>query len=189
MMKNDLFGCCTAAGGGHLKILWNDRAGHPVTITDNDVIQMYEDVTEAEGARFSPMSGINDNGCAELDVLVELARSQPGCLGARLTGGGFGGKGRKASPFEVETGTVLLHEPSWTRAGELRARLRDHVDDGEEGPRAVQGRPGTAHDLDPVDQVHIQRERGVRRDIGPCCLTRCRVGRYSFCPKTPFHKA
>lgn len=69
MMKNDLFGCCTAAGAGHLEILWNDRAGHPVTITDNDVIQMYEDVTEAEGARFSPMSGINDNGCAELDVL------------------------------------------------------------------------------------------------------------------------
>jgi galactokinase len=31
------------------------------------------------------------NSCAELDVLVELARSQPGCLGARLTGGGFGG--------------------------------------------------------------------------------------------------
>jgi galactokinase len=31
------------------------------------------------------------NSCAELDLLVELARQQPGCLGARLTGGGFGG--------------------------------------------------------------------------------------------------
>lgn len=31
------------------------------------------------------------NSCAELDLLVELARRQPGCLGARLTGGGFGG--------------------------------------------------------------------------------------------------
>lgn len=31
------------------------------------------------------------NSTAELDILVELARQQPGCLGARLTGGGFGG--------------------------------------------------------------------------------------------------
>ena len=31
------------------------------------------------------------NSTAELDLLVELARAQPGCLGARLTGGGFGG--------------------------------------------------------------------------------------------------
>jgi len=29
--------------------------------------------------------------CAELDVLVGLARRQGGCLGARMTGGGFGG--------------------------------------------------------------------------------------------------
>src|SRR5207249_10541899 len=31
------------------------------------------------------------NSTPELDVLVELARAHPGCLGARLTGGGFGG--------------------------------------------------------------------------------------------------
>jgi galactokinase len=29
--------------------------------------------------------------CAELDTMVEIARKQPGCLGARLTGAGFGG--------------------------------------------------------------------------------------------------
>ena len=29
--------------------------------------------------------------CAELDVMVEIARRQRGCLGARLTGAGFGG--------------------------------------------------------------------------------------------------
>ncbi len=31
------------------------------------------------------------NSVPELDLLVELAREEPGCLGARLTGGGFGG--------------------------------------------------------------------------------------------------
>ncbi len=31
------------------------------------------------------------NSACELDVLVDLARRQPGCLGARLSGGGFGG--------------------------------------------------------------------------------------------------
>lgn len=31
------------------------------------------------------------NSCPELDILVELARKHPGCLGARLSGGGFGG--------------------------------------------------------------------------------------------------
>lgn len=29
--------------------------------------------------------------CAEVDTLVEIATRQPGCLGARITGGGFGG--------------------------------------------------------------------------------------------------
>jgi galactokinase len=29
--------------------------------------------------------------CAEVDALVEIAMSQPGCFGARITGGGFGG--------------------------------------------------------------------------------------------------
>lgn len=32
-----------------------------------------------------------ENSCPELDCLVELARSIPGCAGARLSGGGFGG--------------------------------------------------------------------------------------------------
>lgn len=31
------------------------------------------------------------NSCAELDLLVSLAKTHPACLGARLTGGGFGG--------------------------------------------------------------------------------------------------
>ena len=29
--------------------------------------------------------------CPEIDILIDLANKQPGCFGARLTGGGFGG--------------------------------------------------------------------------------------------------
>jgi galactokinase len=32
-----------------------------------------------------------ENSCAELDCLVELSTTIPGCVGARLSGGGFGG--------------------------------------------------------------------------------------------------
>ncbi len=32
-----------------------------------------------------------ENSCPELDILVELAHTIPGCVGARLSGGGFGG--------------------------------------------------------------------------------------------------
>ncbi|NOY82573.1 MAG: galactokinase [Kiritimatiellaeota bacterium] len=32
-----------------------------------------------------------ENSCVELDILVEIGRSLPGCFGARLSGGGFGG--------------------------------------------------------------------------------------------------
>lgn len=32
-----------------------------------------------------------ENSCPELDALVEIAREAPGCVGAKLTGGGFGG--------------------------------------------------------------------------------------------------
>ena len=32
-----------------------------------------------------------ENSCPELDDLVEIAKSNPLCLGARLSGGGFGG--------------------------------------------------------------------------------------------------
>jgi len=35
--------------------------------------------------------GFLKNSTPELDLLVDLARAHPGCLGARLTGGGFGG--------------------------------------------------------------------------------------------------
>ena len=32
-----------------------------------------------------------ENSCQEVDVLVEIGRTLPGFLGARISGGGFGG--------------------------------------------------------------------------------------------------
>ena len=47
--------------------------------------------------------------CAELDVMVECAMQEPGCLGARMTGAGFGGcavalvEAEAADAFAVNT--------------------------------------------------------------------------------------
>ena len=62
-----------------------------------------------------------ENSCRELDILVELSRSLPGCLGARLSGGGFGGScihlvraeeaslfaSRLATAYETRTGNEI----------------------------------------------------------------------------------
>ena len=62
--------------------------------------------------------------CPELDVMVEIAREQPGCLGARMMGGGFGGC------------VIVLCEPA--RAAAVRAKLE------EQYPRRTKDRPGCA---------------------------------------------
>jgi galactokinase len=61
--------------------------------------------------------------CAELDHLVELARAVPGVLGARMTGGGFGGCTvnlvRRAALPEVERRLVEGYRARFGRAPEL----------------------------------------------------------------------
>ncbi|NJK92194.1 MAG: hypothetical protein HC904_10405 [Blastochloris sp.] len=63
-----------------------------------------------------------ENSCPELDILVRLASQQEGCLGARLSGGGFGGatinlvrseaaesfKQKVARAYEAATGIQAL---------------------------------------------------------------------------------
>ena len=62
-----------------------------------------------------------ENSCPELDILVELAHTIPGCVGARLSGGGFGGIsihlvradeaenycGRLAAAYKLKTGKTI----------------------------------------------------------------------------------
>jgi galactokinase len=86
-------------------------------LENNDIVRfgalMYE----------SHKSSINnfENSCPELDYLVELSKSIPGCVGARLSGGGFGGisihlvkknmaeqyKDRLKTAFKIQTGTEI----------------------------------------------------------------------------------
>jgi len=42
-------------------------------------------------ASHTSLRDLYEVSCRELDLMVEIARSVPGCLGARLTGAGFGG--------------------------------------------------------------------------------------------------
>lgn len=74
------------------------RARH--VITENArVVQAVAAATRNDLTRFGALMNESHNSlrddyqvsCAELDAMVELARIQSGCLGARLTGAGFGG--------------------------------------------------------------------------------------------------
>jgi len=51
-------------------------------------------LTDVGELLYASHNGLRDDyevSCAELDVLVELAHEAPGCYGARMMGGGFGG--------------------------------------------------------------------------------------------------
>ncbi len=50
--------------------------------------------------------------CSELDVMVECARKEPGCLGARMTGAGFGG----CAVALVKADTAIAFTANVTRA-------------------------------------------------------------------------
>jgi len=63
------------------------------------VFQAIEALNSGKGERLGPLMTAShrssmdnfENSTAELDLLVDLAIKQKGCLGARLSGGGFGG--------------------------------------------------------------------------------------------------
>ncbi|MGD0783439.1 MAG: galactokinase family protein [Candidatus Aminicenantales bacterium] len=77
--------------------VWN-RAAHPVG-EDERVLKGVELLRKGDAAAFGRLMFEShkssqiyfQNSCPELDTLVDAARSTPGVLGARLSGGGFGG--------------------------------------------------------------------------------------------------
>jgi len=74
------------------------RCRHVIT-EDNRVLAAVEAFKANDLIRFgqlmheAQLSFRNDfeASCPEIDILIDLANKQPGCFGARLTGGGFGG--------------------------------------------------------------------------------------------------
>ncbi len=69
-------------------------------ITENDRVQhartalLAGDLAEFGRLMVQAHSSFRDDfeaSCPEIDTLVEIARTLPGCFGARITGGGFGG--------------------------------------------------------------------------------------------------
>ena len=65
MMANDQLGDCTCAAAGHLIMEWTANAGkQTVTPTDQQIIAAYSAITG-----YSPVTGANDNGANEVDVL------------------------------------------------------------------------------------------------------------------------
>ncbi|MFA4944042.1 MAG: galactokinase [Lentisphaeria bacterium] len=78
-----------------------------------------------------------ENSCAELDILVELAKSLPGCLGARLSGGGFGGiTVNLVEAGEAERFAARLGEAYKLRSGQRSDILICHA---AAGARVLQG--------------------------------------------------
>ena len=87
-----------AAYGEFLPPIVRKRAEHVVKeiarVQDAVVALRREDAALFGGLMFSGHASLRDLyevSCPELDTLVNLARQQSGCYGARLTGAGFGG--------------------------------------------------------------------------------------------------
>jgi hypothetical protein len=64
MMDNDKIGDCTCAAAGHLIMEWTDDNGQLITPADQAIINAYAAITG-----YNPVTGANDNGANETDVL------------------------------------------------------------------------------------------------------------------------
>ena len=65
MMDNDQLGDCTCAAAGHLIMEWTANAqAEMVTPTDQQIVEAYSAITG-----YNPVTGSNDNGAVEVDVL------------------------------------------------------------------------------------------------------------------------
>ena len=64
MMLNDRLGDCTCAAIGHLIQIWTSESGSELTLSDQDVLALYE-----KACGYNPTDPSTDQGGIELDVL------------------------------------------------------------------------------------------------------------------------
>lgn len=74
--------CAYHVIGENQRVIFGERA-----LRDHDLAQFGQFMLQSHESSRDFLR----NSVPELDLLVKLARAHPGCLGARLTGGGFGG--------------------------------------------------------------------------------------------------
>jgi galactokinase len=70
------------------------------------------------------------SSCRELDVISALAREHPACLGARITGGGFGGSAVALLYAEAEDFPDYVAKTYRERMGKLPHITLCHATDG-----------------------------------------------------------
>jgi galactokinase len=61
--------------------------------------------------------------CTELDTMVDIANVQPGCYGARMTGGGFGGCAVALVDNDAVDAFVAAVAPAYTEKTGLTPHL------------------------------------------------------------------
>lgn len=82
--------------------------------------------------------------CKELDLMVEIASAQPGVIGARMTGGGFGG----CTINLVESGSVETFKQNVAALYYAQTGLKPeiYVSPGADGVQQVEAGSSNAHD-------------------------------------------
>jgi galactokinase len=106
------------------------RARH--VITENKRVQVAVMALRANGLKTvgqalrDSHTSLRDDyevSCTELDTIVELANAQPGCYGARMTGGGFGGCAVALVENDAVDAFVHAVGPAYTDKTGLTPRL------------------------------------------------------------------
>jgi hypothetical protein len=79
MFGNDNYGDCTCAGLAHLLMAWSSQVGNLITLTTEQVLDLYSAVTG-----FNQKTGANDNGAAMTEVLSHVQKN--GLFGRKILG-------------------------------------------------------------------------------------------------------